>query len=167
MLQLHARIAKLEIGMPEEHVKIIDNGNIVEIQDNGTKLVKLKAEAMSDLVTVDGFNIGGVQDIVIRDRQILSADGIFIIVMAINHRTGQLRKSPDIISRGFIYLREEREFIQEARKLVQQSVEKFSQSNTRPFNFDKLKSNITDKLRKLLLQKTAKRPLVIPVLIGI
>jgi ribonuclease J len=138
----------------------------MEIQENGTKLVKLKQKAMSNLVTVDGFSIGDMQDVVIRDRQILAADGIFLIVMAVNPRTGQLRKSPDIISRGFIYLKEERTLINEARKVIQQCTDNHSKAS-KTHDFDKLKSDVTDRMRKLLLQKTGKRPLVIPVLITI
>ncbi len=164
MLRLHSNLAK-SLGMTEDHIVVSEDGGIIEIQENGTRLKKLKAKAMSDLVTVDGFSIGKVQDVVIRDRQILSEDGIFLIVMTINPKTGQLRKSPDIISRGFIYLKEERTLINEARKQVQRTVENFTKKSHRPYDFDKLKSDITDRLRKLLLQKTAKRPLVIPVLI--
>jgi len=164
MLRLHANLAK-SIGMKADEIVVTEDGGIIEIQEQGTKLVKLKAKAMSDLVTVDGFSIGKVQDVVIRDRQILSEDGIFLVVMTINPKTGQLRKSPDIISRGFIYLKEERTLINDARKQVQQTVDSYVKSSHRPYDFDKLKSNVTDRLRKLLLQKTAKRPLVIPVLI--
>ena len=164
MLRLHANLAK-SLGMPDDHVVVSEDGGIIEIQEQGTKLKKLKAKAMSDLVTVDGFSIGKVQDIVIRDRQILSQDGIFLIVMTVNPKTGQLRKSPDIISRGFIYLKEERKLINDARQQVQRTVDKFAKNNRKPYDFDKLKSDVTDRLRKMLLQKTAKRPLVIPVLI--
>lgn len=166
MLRLHYNLAK-SLGMPKENIIVPHDGAIIEIQDQGTKLVKLKAEAMSDLVTVDGFSIGGVQDVVIRDRQILSADGIFLVIMTINPRTGQLRKSPDIISRGFIYLKEERNLIALARKTVQQYTEDFAKNNRHPYDYDKLKGNITDRLRKVLLKKTGKRPLVIPVLIAL
>jgi ribonuclease J len=164
MLRLHANLAK-SLGMPQEHIVVSEDGGIIEIQDKGSKLVKLKAKAMSDLVTVDGFSIGKVQDIVIRDRQILSADGIFLIVISLNPKTGQLRKSPDIISRGFIYLKEEKTLINEARRTVQRTVDSYIKKNGRPFDFDGLKSQVTDVMRKMLLKKTAKRPLVIPVLI--
>lgn len=165
MLRLHATLAK-KLGMTEDRIIVPHDGAIMEIQENGTKLVKLKQKAMSNLVTVDGFSIGNMQDVVIRDRQILSEDGIFLIVMTVNPRTGQLRKSPDIISRGFIYLKEERTLINEARKVIQQCSENHSKSSQTQ-DFDKLKSDVTDRMRKLLLQKTGKRPLVIPVLITI
>ena len=164
MLRLHANLAK-SLGMPKENIVVSEDGGIIEIQDKGEKLVKLKEKAMSDLVTVDGFSIGTVQDIVIRDRQILSQDGIFLVVLTVNPKTGQLRKSPDIISRGFIYLKQERKMLNEARKEVQRTADNFAKSNRRPYDFDRLKSNITDRLRKMLLQKSGKRPLVIPVLI--
>lgn len=164
MLRLHSNLAK-SLGMPQDHIVVSEDGGIIEIQDQGSKLVKLKAKAMSDLVTVDGFSIGKVQDIVIRDRHILSEDGIFLVILTINPKTGQLRKSPDIISRGFIYLKEERQLINDARSQVQRTVEAFAKKTSRPFDFDKLKSDVTDRMRKTLLQKTAKRPLVIPVVI--
>lgn len=165
MLRLHADLAH-ERGMSKENIVIADNGNIIEIKDAGTKIVKRKEKAASDLVTVDGFNIGNVQDVVIRDRQVLSEDGIFIVVVSINPRDGKLRKSPDIISRGFVYLRESKDLIQEARQTVVKLTTKAARG-PRPIDFDDLKSNITDHIRKLLLQRTAKRPLVIPVVLGI
>jgi ribonuclease J len=117
MLRLHSQLAQ-EVGIPETNIIVPDNGSIIEIQDQGKKLVRLKESASSDIVTVDGFSIGDVQDVVIRDRQLLAEDGIFVVVIAINPRTGRLRKSPDIISRGFIYLREEQELLQKTRSII-------------------------------------------------
>jgi ribonuclease J len=164
MLRLHAQLAK-ETGMNPDRILVPDNGAIIEVQEKGDKLVRLKAEAASDLVTVDGFSIGGVQDVVIRDRQLLSQDGIFVVMIAINPRSGKLLKSPDIISRGFVYLRDEQDLLQQSRHIVKQIVEKAAR--VRPINFDYVKSEVTDELRKYLLQQTAKRPLVIPVVIGL
>jgi ribonuclease J len=115
---------------------------------------------------VDGFSVGGQQEVVIRDRQTLAEDGIFMIVVSVNPKTGKLRKSPDIISRGFVYLKEQQDLINEARSLVSRSVEK----NTRgmqPINFDIVKNVLTDDVRKFLFQKTGKSPIVIPVVIGV
>jgi len=165
MLRMHAQLAE-ELGMSKENIVVPDNGTIVEIRDGGTKLVRLDAEAPSDIVAVDGFSIGNMQDVVIRDRQMLSEDGIFIVVVALNTRTGKLRKSPDIISRGFVYLRESQNLLQESRLLIKKTVEDSTKS-MHPVNFDYLKTEITDQVRKFLLQKTDKKPVVIPVILGI
>ena len=165
MVKIHSELAQ-EMGTPEENIVVPDNGSIVEIYDNGKKIRKRKEKAASEVVTVDGFSIGDLQDVVIRDRQLLSEDGIFIVVIAINPRNGKLRKSPDIISRGFVYLRESQDLLQEARKIINKVIAK-NTKNARPINFDGLKADITDNTRKFLLQQTAKRPLVIPVILGI
>lgn len=164
MLRIHEELAE-SLGTPKGNVIVPDNGSIVEIQDGGKKFVKTKFEAPSDIVMVDGFHIGDMQDVVIRDRQLLAEDGIFIIVVALNPRSGKLRKSPDIISRGFVYLRESQELLSESRDIIKKVVD--SNSKQRPINFDQLKSEITDHVRKFLLQETDKRPLVIPVIIGV
>ena len=165
MLKMHAQLAE-ELGMPKSNIVVPDNGTIVEIQNKGEKLVRLEAQAPSDIVAVDGFSIGNMQDVVIRDRQMLAEDGIFIVVVALNTRTGKLRKSPDIISRGFIYLRESQNLLQESRLLIKKTVED-SVKSMRPINFDYLKTEITDEVRKFLLHKTDKKPLVIPVILGV
>jgi ribonuclease J len=165
MLKMHRNLA-MELGTPKENIVVPDNGNIIELYDNGTKIRVRAEKAPSDIVTVDGFSIGDIQDVVIKDRQLLSEDGIFIVVIALNPRNGKLRKSPDIISRGFVYLRESQHLLQESRKIVSRVVEK-NTKNARPINFDHVKTEVTDQVRKYLLQKTAKRPLVIPVILGV
>ncbi len=165
MLRMHAQLAE-EMGMPKENIVVPNNGTIAEVTEKGTKLVIREETAPSDLVAVDGFSIGNMQDVVIRDRQLLSEDGIFIIVIALNTRTGKLRKSPDIISRGFVYLRESQNLLQESRLLIKKTVENTTKT-MRPVNFDYLKAEVTDQVRKFLIQKTDKKPLVIPVILGI
>ncbi len=166
MLRVHADIAKEANGLKEEDVVIPDNSSIIEIQNAGTKLVKLKEKAASGLVLVDGFSVGDVQDVVIRDRQMLAQDGIFIIFGIINVTNGKLKKSPDIISRGFVYLRESQELLHEVRLLIKETVEKSTRGQN-PINIDFVKDNITDTVSKFLMQKTAKRPMVIPVILTI
>ena len=166
MLRAHCDIAKDANGLKEEDVIIPDNGSVVEIQAGGTKIVKTKEKAASGLVLVDGFSVGDVQDVVIRDRQLLAQDGIFIIFGIMNAATGKLKKSPDIISRGFIYLRESQELLHEVRLLIKDTVER-STKGMNPFSIDLVKDNVTDAVSKFLLQKTAKRPMVIPVILTI
>lgn len=166
MLRVHGEIAKETNGLTDDQIVIPDNGSIIEIQNGGEKIVRIKEKAPSGIVMVDGFSIGDIQDVVIRDRQMLAQDGIFIIFAIIDIQTGKLRKSPDIISRGFVYLRESQELLHHARIIIRNTVEE-SMRGMNPINVDYIKSNISDNISRFLMQKTAKRPIVIPVLLTI
>ena len=177
MLRVHGEIAREANNLPEESIIIPDNGSIVEIQNlaaaGGVEkkspqaiIAKLKEKAPSGIVMVDGFSVGDIQDVVIRDRQMLAQDGIFIIFAIINAQTGKLKKSPDIISRGFVYLRESQELLHQARLVIKNTVEQTTRGMN-PLNVDYIKTTIADEVSKFLLQKTAKRPIVIPVLLTI
>ncbi len=166
MLRVHGEIAKEANGLTEDQIVIPDNGSIIEVQNGGEKIVKLKEKAPSGIVMVDGFSVGDIQDVVIRDRQMLAQDGIFIVFAILNAETGKLKKSPDIISRGFVYLRESQELLHQARIIIKNTVEE-STRGMNPINVDYVKTNISDNISKFLLQKTAKRPIVIPVLLTI
>ena len=165
MLTVHADI-ELSRGTPEKNVIIPDNGTIVEIRDKGEKIVRLKEKAPSSMVMVDGFSVGDFQEVVIRDRQMLSQDGMFVIIANVNVMTGKLKKSPDIISRGFVYLRESQELLQQTRLIIKKTIEDLA-VGMKPINFDYIKEHLTDNVSRFLFQKTAKRPIVIPVLIGV
>jgi ribonuclease J len=179
MLKLHAELAR-ELGMPKENIIVPDNGMIIEIQDKGEKIVALKEKAPSQQVMVDGFTVGDIQEVVLRDRKKLSEDGIFVIVSTVDAKTGKLRKSPDIISRGSIYLRESQELLREVRHVIKRTIERnipaaMSQSQgggnanggpggqNQP-NFDHVKDLITEEVSRFLFQNTAKEPIVIPVI---
>jgi len=164
MLTVHAEIARSQ-GIPEENIAIADNGSIVEIV-NGEKLVIRKEKVPASIVMVDGFSIGDMQDVVIRDRQMLAQDGMFVIVATVDSETGKLKKSPDIISRGFVYLKESQDLLHHARHIVKKTVED-TMKDMHPANFEYTKNAIGDNLSKYLFQKTAKRPLVIPVLLSV
>lgn len=165
MLRQHEDLAK-GVGMPAENIIVPDNGSILEIQDNGTKFVRLKEQAPSGMVMVDGFSIGDVQELVMRDRKMLAQDGMFVIIASINTKTGRLKKSPDIISRGFVYLRESQDLLQQARIIIKKSVEETTRGMN-PINFDFVKSTVSDNVGRFLFQKTAKKPIVIPVILGV
>ncbi len=165
MLRVHEELAQT-IGMPEDHIVVPDNGMIIEISEDGKKIVRLKESAPSESMMVDGFSVGDVQEVVIRDRKMLAEDGMFVIVASINVKTGKLKKSPDIISRGFVYLRESQELLQQTRIIIKKTIET-SASGMNPINFDYVKSNVSDAVSRFLYQKTAKRPIVIPVVLGI
>ncbi len=164
MLSVHADIARAA-GRAEENIIIPDNGSIVEIYDEGTKIRVLKEKAPSSIVMVDGFSVGDMQEVVIRDRQMLAQDGMFVIVATVDAATGELRKSPDIISRGFVYLKESQDLLHESRRIIKKSLEEGSRGQN-PINFEYIKNQIGENLSKFLYQKTAKRPLIIPVLLA-
>ena len=165
MLRQHAELAQ-SIGAKKENIVVPDNGSLIEIDPTGQKITIRKEKAPSGLVLVDGFSVGDAQDVVIRDRQMLAQDGIFIVFGIINAATGKLKKSPDIISRGFVYLREAQDLLHEVRLLIKNTVEA-STKGMNPINVDVVKDNVSDTVGKFLLQKTAKRPMVIPVILTI
>lgn len=166
MLRVHEDLAISTVGMPKENIIVPDNGSILEIQDQGKTFVRLKEKAPDNIMMVDGFSVGDVQEMVIRDRKMLAQDGIFLIVVSINAKTGKLKKSPDIISRGFVYLRESQDLLNHTRLIIKKTVEKTT-AGMNPINFDFVKSNLSDDVGRFLFQKTAKKPIVIPVILGV
>ncbi len=165
MLKVHAQVA-IENGIKEETIVVPDNGSVIELREKGTKITVLKEKAPSNIVMVDGFSIGDIQEVVIRDRQTLAQDGIFVVIATLDLKTGKLRKSPDIISRGFVYLRESQDLLLQARRIVKKTTEENAEG-MRPINFDIIKKEIADNVGRFLLKKTDKRPIIIPVVLGV
>ncbi len=163
MTACHAKAVE-QSGFPRENIIVADNGTVVDIED-GVTLNVHKQKVPSAPMVVDGFTIGDIQEVVIRDRQSLAKDGMFVIIASVNLKTGKLRKSPDIISRGFIYLRESQSLLNEARILIKKTIED-STRNMNPIDLDYVKNNLTDVMAGFLFQRTNKAPMVIPVLIG-
>lgn len=163
MLRIHAELAET-LGTPKENIVIPDNGSIIEISENGNKINVRKEKAPSGSIMVDGFSIGEHQKVVIRDRQTLAEDGISVIVVSVNPRTGKLGHL--ILFPATVYLKEQQELISGARTLVTKTVEKTTHG-MQPINFDIVKTIVTDDVRRFLFQKTGKSPIVIPVVIGV
>lgn len=157
--------AAVENGFPRDHIVVPDNGTIIDIK-NGTELLVQPMKAPTELMMVDGFTVGTRQEVVLRDRQTLAEDGMFVVIATVNTKTGKLRKSPDIISRGFVYLRENQQLLSEARVLVKKTVERQTE-RMNPIDLELVKEDVANVLSGFLLQKTQKNPMVIPVLIGI
>ena len=172
-LEKHKELA-MELGMSEENTVVPDNGSIIEISADGKKIAARKEKAPSGNMLVDGASISDTQDVVIRDRQMLSQDGMFVIIALLDQKTGKLKKSPDLISRGFVYLKENQELLRQVRIIIKKSIEdttaKIPMSqiqNNGVIDFDVIKSNLGENISKFLYQKTAKRPLVIPVILSV
>ncbi len=165
MLELHKELAQ-ELGMSDKNVIVPDNGSIIEISADGEKMILRKEKAPSAPMMVDGLAVSDVQDVVIKDRQMLAQDGMFVIIALVDQHTGKLKKSPDLISRGFVYLKENQELLRQVRIIIKKSVEE-STNRGGIMDFDNIKSILGETVSKFLYQKTAKRPLVIPVVLNV
>lgn len=165
MLRVHGEIAQRG-GVPEENVVIPDNGMVIEISEQGKKITGLKERVSTGVVMVDALGKGDVKEVVIRDRQVLAQDGMFVIVAVVDVRDGSVRQSPDIISRGFIYLKESQEILRQTRFIIKKTIEE-SVKQMHPVNFDFVKNSVREKVGKYLLQQTGKRPIIIPVILEI
>src|SRR3990167_4297686 len=163
MLKLHADLA-LEAGIKPTHIAIAEDGEIIEMDKNSIK--KLPQKAPINLVMVDGLGVGDVKEVVLRDRQMLAEDGIFVIIAVVDSDSGKVRGSPDIISRGFVYLRESRELLAQARHLIKKVIEE-SSAKMHPINWTFLRDEIRESLGKFLFRKTERRPMVLPVIIEV
>ncbi len=166
MLRSHVDIA-LACGLPRQNTVIADNGSIMEIRDKGETIVKLAVSAPKEDIMVDGFAIGNLQEVVLRDRQMLAEDGIVVLVATVDMNTGKLMKSPDIIARGFVYVRESQELLNQARLIIKKTVEDACSKGMKTVNFEYVKEDVRDEVGKFLFQETQKQPMVIPVLLGI
>ncbi|MEK7584952.1 MAG: ribonuclease J [Patescibacteria group bacterium] len=164
-LRQHEELAK-EIGMPEKNIVVPDNGMVIEITDQGKKIAALKETVSSRLIMVDGLGTNDVKEVVIRDRQMLAQDGMFVIIAIVNVKTGKVVKSPDIISRGFVYLKESQDLLHHVRQMTKKKIEEAT-ARMHPINFDYVKNLVRDEVGKYLLQKTNQRPIVLTVLIEV
>jgi len=153
-----------ECGIPEENVILADNGNIINLQK--TKAYVDKKEVPANYVMVDGLGVGDVGEVVLRDRQALAEDGIFVIIAIVNRKTGKVQTSPDIISRGFVYLKESQELLAETRRRIILSIEGATGSS-KIVNWTYMKDKIRDDIGDFLFKKTERRPMVLPVIIEV
>ncbi len=164
MTKCHAKAVE-QAGRDRDTIVIADNGTVIDMIE-GERLNVHKEKVPSAPLVVDGFSIGDMQEVVIRDRQMLSKDGMFVIIATVNLKTGKLKKSPDIISRGFVYLRESQDLLNQARLLIKKTVED-STEGMNPVDLDFVKNTLSDTMAGYLFARTNKAPMVIPVLIGV
>ncbi len=169
MLREAAKIA-YEIGFLKHKVIVPDNGSVIQFTrstGSGQATVEvLKDKVPSNYIFVDGLGVGDVGEIVLRDRQMLAEDGMFMIVVVIDRQTGKVKGSPDIISRGFIYLRESKELLSQTRKKVIEIVEKTA-GHTGVLNLVYIKDELRNKIGDFLNSKTSRHPMVLPVVIEV
>jgi len=164
MLASHAQLAREACHIPEKNIVIPENGDIIHLYPK--RIFIEKAKIPSNYVMVDGLGIGDVGEVVLRDRQMLARDGMFVIVAIVDKMTGRVRGSPDIISRGFVYLRESKELLRETRKRVIGIVNRATGTGG-AVNWIYVKDEIRNKIGQFLFSKTQRRPMILPVLIEV
>jgi len=164
MLRVHADLAQ-DLGVPRDHIAIPDNSSLIEIK-NGEKIGMLSMKAPAELRVVEGHTISELSDVLMRDRKALGQEGFCVVVATVDRRTGKLHKSPDIISRGFVYLRDNKDLMDQTRLIVRKSVET-SMHDTRSADIDVAREDLAEAVAKFLMQRTLKRPIVIPVIVTV
>ena len=152
-----------EVGIPKENTILTDNGQVIEISKNTVKVTKENVPAF--YVMIDGLGVGDVGEVVLRDRKTLAQEGMVVIIATLKRESGKLLKNPDIISRGFIYLRENQELVEEIRSRVKGITLRIPK--LQPIDADYLKSLIRDQIGQFLYNKTKRRPMILPVVIEV
>jgi len=152
------------MGMEEKNVIVAENGNVINL--NQKRIFIEKEKVPSNYVMIDGLGIGDVGQVVLRDRQMLAEDGMFVIVVIVERQTGKVRGSPDIISRGFVYLRESKELLRDTRRRVIGIVERATGTGG-AVNWSYIKDEIRNKIGQFLFSRTQRRPMILPVVIEV
>ena len=161
MLRAHSQLAE-SVGIRPENIFISDNGDVVEF--SGGK-ARYGSKIQTGNVLVDGLGVGDVGNIVLRDRKLLSQDGILVVVVTLGKNNGKILSGPDIISRGFVYVRESEKLLEEANRIVTQTMEKCV--SERVSEWASLKTSVRDALSKFLFDKTRRRPMILPIIMEV
>lgn len=164
MLVAHGKLAQ-SLGMPEDNIKILGNGDVLEVNTAG-EAKKLEDKIPSGYVFVDGLGVGDVGEVVLRDRQLMAQDGMFVIIMTLSRKDGKLINQPDIISRGFIFMKNNDDLIREVKHEVRKMVDTHGKTKSEP-NWAYLRQLVRDEVGEYLFQKTERRPMVLPVIIEV
>ena len=157
----HSETAK-EMGIPAENIFIMKNGRVLEMNE---KEAKLAGAVPSGKILVDGLGVGDVGNIVLRDRQHLSQDGLIIIVMTMDGTSGEIVSGPDVISRGFVYVRESENLMDDVKRQIREEVKKFEDKNIT--DWSTIKSTLKDSLREYIFQKTKRNPMILPIIMEV
>ncbi|AEF94328.1 Ribocuclease J [Desulfotomaculum nigrificans CO-1-SRB] len=161
MLKKHADLAK-ELGIPSENIFVAENGQVLEFT---RRYGRVAGRVTSGKVLVDGLGVGDVGNIVLRDRKQLSQDGILIVVVTMDKETNQVIAGPDIVSRGFVYVRESEILMEEAKMKVKTALEKCNHRGV--FEWAAIKSQVRDDLGKFLYERTRRRPMILPIIMEV
>jgi ribonuclease J len=158
----HAQLAE-GLGMKKENIFILENGDILDVTKRSAHMLKEKAEA--DAILVDGLGVGDVGNIVLRDRKMLSESGLIIVVAAIERESQTVVSGPDIISRGFVYVRENEPLMDEARKVAEKALKKCQNKKIKDWN--NMKSQVRDSLGSYIYDRTKRTPIILPIFLEV
>lgn len=161
--QRNAQFAQQVLGLTPEETPLADNGLVVELKKNSIKVTDEQLPAY--YVMVDGLGVGDVGEVVLRDRLTLAQEGMVVIIASLSRQSGRILKNPDIISRGFIYLKENQEMLDEIRRKIRGIIGRIPTHQT--IDADYLKTLIRDQIGQFLYNKTQRRPMILPVIIEI
>ncbi|WP_312473024.1 ribonuclease J [Neobacillus sp.] len=161
MLKAHRKLA-LECGLTDEQIFILDRGDVVEWKEGS---LSITGKVPSGNVLVDGIGVGDVGNIVLRDRKLLSQDGILIVVVTLTKQEKKIAAGPEIISRGFVYVRESEKLMDDSTKLVRDIVERNTAKGS--FEWASLKQEVRDELNRYLFEKTKRRPMILPIIMEV
>ncbi|NOU76445.1 RNase J family beta-CASP ribonuclease [Paenibacillus sp. LMG 31458] len=161
MLRQHGILAE-SVGIPKEDIFMCDIGDTVEIQ-NG--VARKGSKVQSGNILIDGLGVGDVGNIVLRDRKLLSQDGILVVVVTLSKQDGKILSGPDIISRGFVYVRESEGLLEEANRIVTNTLTKLMNENVN--EWASLKTNVKDVLGRFLYEQTRRRPMILPIIMEV
>ena len=161
MLKIHAELAE-ELGMPSQNIFVNKTGDVLEIDRNSAKVT---GTIPTGNVLVDGLGVGDVGNIVLRDRKHLSEDGLMIVVVTISKEDGRVLAGPDIISRGFVYVRESEDLMDGAKNVIKDVLRDCEDRNIKEWAY--LKNNIKENLKEYLYQKTKRNPMILPIIMEV
>ena len=161
-LKANSNIAKM-LGIPNESIFILQSGDVLEVCDDSAKVVD---HVQTGEILVDGLGVGDVGNIVLRDRQHLAEDGIMIVVLTLESGSNRLMAGPDIVSRGFVYVRESEGLMDEARQILQHAVED-CMKNQRHADWSKIKIVIRDTMNDFIWKRTKRRPMILPIIMDV
>jgi len=160
-LKAHAELAKF-MGTKSENILIPDIGRVVEVDADS---IKFNGTVPNGKILVDGFGVGDVGNIVLRDRRHLGEDGLIVVVAAIDIENGLLMSGPDIVSRGFVYVRESEELMEQTRSVAKSAIDWCFENNHKEWN--EIKSQVRENLSKFLYQKTKRKPMILPIIMDV
>ena len=157
----HAETAQ-SMGIPAKNIVLMENGRVVELSEDE---IKLAGMVPNGRVLVDGLGVGDVGNIVLRDRQHLSQDGLIVIVLTMDSSTGEVVAGPDVISRGFVYVRESENLMDEVKSVVRHEIKKCEEKEIR--DWSTIKSTVRENLRDYIFVKTKRNPMIIPIIMEV
>ena len=160
-LKAHGQLA-VETGVDKENIFIMENGRVLEI---GSDSAKMGQQVTSGIVLVDGLGVGDVGNIVLRDRQLLSENGMIIVVVSLDRKTAKVVSGPDIVTRGFVYVRENEPLIEEIKDVARHELEKCEDQGIR--DWATIKTRVRESMMKYIFTKTKRQPMILPILMDV